>query len=108
MFSRKAKEKKEKRKSKQPVTEEKSLGKPRYQLCWICFVCLLPHISDYISEHIIGDIVIIDDVIRDKDAERKKLEEEEQEFQQKKRERERKIIQIEKDELDRREDEVVS
>jgi len=48
----------------------------------------------------------LDDVIRDKDAERKKLEEEELEFQQKKRERERKIIQIEKEELDRREDEV--
>ena len=45
-------------------------------------------------------------MIRDKDAERKKLEEEEQEFQQKRRERERKIIQIEKEELDRREDEV--
>eukprot|EP00092_Neocalanus_flemingeri_P011018 GFUD01011863.1.p1 GENE.GFUD01011863.1~~GFUD01011863.1.p1 ORF type:complete len:324 (+),score=119.05 GFUD01011863.1:108-1079(+) len=48
----------------------------------------------------------LDDVVRDKAAERKKLEEEEQEFQQKKRERERKIIQIEKEELDRREDEV--
>jgi len=48
----------------------------------------------------------LDDVIRDKDAEKKKLEEEESEFQQKKRERERKIIQIEKEELDRREDEV--
>ena len=36
------------------------------------------------------------------------MEEEEKEFKQKKRERERKIIQIEKEELDRREDEVVS
>ena len=51
-------------------------------------------------------LLFLDDVIRDKDAERKKLEEEELEFQQKKRERERKIIQIEKEELDRREDEV--
>jgi len=48
----------------------------------------------------------LDDVIRDKDAERKMLEEEEQEFQQKKREREKKIIHIEKEELGRREDEV--
>ena len=48
-----------------------------------------------------------DDVLSAKDSEKKKLEKEEQEFQQKKRERERKIIQIEKEELDQREDEVL-
>ena len=42
-------------------------------------------------------------MIKDKDEEKKKLEEEEQEFLVKRRERGRKIIQIEKEELGRRE-----
>ena len=46
------------------------------------------------------------DVIRDKDEEKKKLDEEEQEWLARRRERGRKIIQIEKEELERRESEV--
>ena len=45
-------------------------------------------------------------MIKDKDEEKKKLEEEEQEFLMKRRDRGRKIIQIEKEELGRRESEV--
>ena len=45
-------------------------------------------------------------MIKDKDEEKKKLDEEEQEFLLRRRERGRKIIQIEKEELGRRESEV--
>ena len=44
--------------------------------------------------------------MRNKDEEKKKLEEEEQEWLARRRERGRKIIQIEKEELERRESEV--
>ena len=46
------------------------------------------------------------DVIRDKDEEKKKLDEEEQEWLARRRARSRKIIQIEKEELESRESEV--
>ena len=45
-------------------------------------------------------------MIRDKDEEKKKLDEEEQEFLARRRSRSRKIIQIEKEELENRESEV--
>jgi len=48
----------------------------------------------------------IDSVVKDKEAERRRLEEDEKEFMRKKSERERKIIQIEKEELEQREEEV--
>ena len=50
----------------------------------------------------------LDEVIKDKDEEKKRLDEEEQEFMVRRRERGRKIIQIEKEELARRESEVSS
>ena len=52
------------------------------------------------------DIKSLDDVIKDKDVEKKKLEEEEQEYLEKRKERAKKIIAIEKEELVQREDEV--
>lgn len=48
----------------------------------------------------------LDDVLRDKDAETRKLDEEESQYMERRKERGRKIIQIEKEELTRREDEV--
>ena len=50
--------------------------------------------------------LISDDVLRDKDAETRKLDEEESQYMERRKERGRKIIQIEKEELTRREDEV--
>ena len=85
------KNKEQKRRSKQEQEEKKTLGKVRF----IFFINLA--INSF-----------ADDVLSAKDSEKKKLEKEEQEFQQKKRERERKIIQIEKEELDQREDEVLT
>ena len=45
-------------------------------------------------------------MLRDKDAETRKLDEEESQYMERRKERGRKIIQIEKEELTRREDEV--
>ena len=48
----------------------------------------------------------VDKVVRDKDVQKQKLEEEEAQYMERRKERARKIMQIEKEELSRRETEV--
>ena len=69
-------------------------------------LALKSNVVYFLLERQLMFILLPAEVIRDKDEEKKKLDEEEQEWLTRRRSRSRKIIQIEKEELESRESEV--